>query len=83
MRLGTSSVTPARSVSHPPPRPPELDTLSFDSMDSLREQLHQVSQRLDEVEKEFVKSKEDLGESFKGGFLFVPKIQDKPILTNF
>ncbi|RWW24379.1 hypothetical protein GW17_00011341 [Ensete ventricosum] len=36
--------------------PPELDVISSDSTDSVREQLHQVNQRLDEVRREFVKS---------------------------
>ncbi|RZS07092.1 hypothetical protein BHM03_00037846 [Ensete ventricosum] len=35
------------------------------------EQLRQVNQRLDEVQREFVKSKEEICESFKGGSLFV------------
>ncbi|RRT78139.1 hypothetical protein B296_00006519 [Ensete ventricosum] len=42
-----------------------------------------VNQRLDEVQKEFVKSKEELGESSKGGSPFAPKIQDKPVPTHF
>ncbi|RRT81363.1 hypothetical protein B296_00005203 [Ensete ventricosum] len=52
-------------------------------MDSLRAQLRQVNPRLDEVQKEFVKSNEELRESSKGGSPFAPEIQDKPILTNF
>ncbi|RWW12485.1 hypothetical protein GW17_00023845 [Ensete ventricosum] len=68
IRSGTPSVTVARLVSHPRDSihaTPELDTLSFDSTNLLREQLRQVNQRLDEVQKEFVKS-EELGESSKG-----------------
>ncbi|RWW69372.1 hypothetical protein BHE74_00023026 [Ensete ventricosum] len=57
--------------------------LYSDSTNSLREQLCQVNQRLDEVHKEFIKSKEELGESSKGDSPYVPKIQDKPIPTNF
>ncbi|RRT67423.1 hypothetical protein B296_00003678 [Ensete ventricosum] len=34
-------------------------------------------------QKKFLKSKEELGESSKGGSPFTPKIQDKPILVNF
>ncbi|RZR79185.1 hypothetical protein BHM03_00004817 [Ensete ventricosum] len=60
---------------------PELDTLSFDSTDSLRARVPQVNQRLNDVQKEFVKSKEELEESSKGGSPFVPEIQDKPIPT--
>ncbi|RRT43109.1 hypothetical protein B296_00034757 [Ensete ventricosum] len=49
----------------------------------LREQIRQVNQRLDDVQREFVKSKEELDESSKGGSSFVPEIQGKPIPTNF
>ncbi|RRT81417.1 hypothetical protein B296_00020798 [Ensete ventricosum] len=62
---------------------PNLDTLSFGSTDSLREQVHQVHQRLDEVKKEFFKSKEEFGESSKGGSPFTPEIQDKLLPINF
>ncbi|RZR96025.1 hypothetical protein BHM03_00024949 [Ensete ventricosum] len=37
---------------------------------SQRAQLCQVNQQLDEVHKEFIKSKEELGESSKGGLSF-------------
>ncbi|RZS27137.1 hypothetical protein BHM03_00060566 [Ensete ventricosum] len=53
---------------------PGLDTLSSDSTDSLREQVHQVHQRLDEVQKKVLKSKEEFGESSKGGSPFTPEI---------
>ncbi|RWV90843.1 hypothetical protein GW17_00046922 [Ensete ventricosum] len=85
VRSGTSSVIVARSVSHPRDSihaTRELDTLSSDSTHSLREQLRQVNQKLDEVQKEFIKSKEELGECSKGGSPFVPEIQDKLIPTN-
>ncbi|RWW22829.1 hypothetical protein GW17_00012951 [Ensete ventricosum] len=55
---------------------PDLDTLSSDFTDSLRKQVRQVHQRLDEVQKEFFKSKEEFGESPKGGSPFTPEIQD-------
>ncbi|RRT47665.1 hypothetical protein B296_00053590 [Ensete ventricosum] len=42
-----------------------------------------MNRRLDEVQKEFIKSKEELGESSKGGSPFAPDIQDKPIPTSF
>ncbi|RRT84646.1 hypothetical protein B296_00011506 [Ensete ventricosum] len=38
---------------------PDLDTLSSDSADLLREQVRQVHQRLDEVQNEVFKSKEE------------------------
>ncbi|RZR89378.1 hypothetical protein BHM03_00017081 [Ensete ventricosum] len=62
---------------------PDLDTLSSDSIDSSREQVRQVHQRLDEVQKEVLKSKEEFGESLKGGSPFTPEIQDKPLSANF
>ncbi|RZS03070.1 hypothetical protein BHM03_00033187 [Ensete ventricosum] len=37
----------------------------------------------DKVQREFVKSKEEVDESSKGGSPFVPKILDKPVPTNF
>ncbi|RWW90054.1 hypothetical protein BHE74_00000807 [Ensete ventricosum] len=62
---------------------PDLDTLSSDFTDSLREQVRQVHQQLDEVQKEFFKSKEEFGESSKGDSPFTPEIQDKPLPANF
>ncbi|RWW22324.1 hypothetical protein GW17_00013488, partial [Ensete ventricosum] len=62
---------------------PDLDILSPDSADSLREQVRQVHQRLDEVQKEVLKSKGEVGESSKGGSPFTPEIQDKPLPANF
>ncbi|RZS06226.1 hypothetical protein BHM03_00036854 [Ensete ventricosum] len=35
------------------------------------------------VQKEFLKSKGEFGESSKGGSLFTPEIQDKPLPANF
>ncbi|RWV84260.1 hypothetical protein GW17_00054034 [Ensete ventricosum] len=61
----------------------ESDTLSSYSTDSLRVQLRQVNQRLDEVQKEFIKSKKELEGSSKGGSAFALEIQDKPISTHF
>ncbi|RRT79599.1 hypothetical protein B296_00005181 [Ensete ventricosum] len=63
--------------------PSEPDAVSSDSTDSMREQLRQVNQRLDEVQREFVKSKEEVGETSKGGSPFVPEIQDKPVPPRF
>ncbi|RZS23788.1 hypothetical protein BHM03_00056763 [Ensete ventricosum] len=62
---------------------PDLDTLSSDTVDSLREQVRQVHQRLDEVEKEVLKSRGEIGESSKGGFPFTPEIQGKPLPATF
>ncbi|RZS20052.1 hypothetical protein BHM03_00052551 [Ensete ventricosum] len=42
-----------------------------------------MNRRLDEVQKEFIKTKEELEESSKGGSPFAPDIQDKPIPTSF
>ncbi|RWW01711.1 hypothetical protein GW17_00035232 [Ensete ventricosum] len=86
---GTSTslgVPAARSISHSQDivhTVPEPDVISSDSTDFVKEQIRQVNQRLDDVQREFVKSKEELGESSKGGSSFVPEIQGKPIPTNF
>ncbi|RWW24949.1 hypothetical protein GW17_00010732, partial [Ensete ventricosum] len=61
----------------------DLDTLSTDSTDSLREQVRRVHQRLDEVQKEVLRSKEETGESSKGGSPFTPEIQSKPLPATF
>ncbi|RWW79602.1 hypothetical protein BHE74_00012097 [Ensete ventricosum] len=56
--------------------PLERDVVSSDSTNSVREQLRQVNQRLDEVQRDFVRSKEEVGETTKGGSLFTPEILD-------
>ncbi|RRT67399.1 hypothetical protein B296_00017911 [Ensete ventricosum] len=61
----------------------EPDVVSSDSTNSVREQLRQVNQRLDEVQKDFVRSKEEVGETTKGGSSFTPEILDKPIPSSF
>ncbi|RZR88920.1 hypothetical protein BHM03_00016564 [Ensete ventricosum] len=61
----------------------DLDTLSIDAADSLREQVRRVHQRLDEVQKEVLKSREKVGESSKGGSSFTPEIQSKPLPGTF
>ncbi|RZS25634.1 hypothetical protein BHM03_00058859 [Ensete ventricosum] len=63
--------------------PPEPDVVSSDSTNSMREQLRQVNQRLDEVQRDFVRSKEEAGETTKGGSPFAPEILDKPIPSSF
>ncbi|RWV77633.1 hypothetical protein GW17_00061512 [Ensete ventricosum] len=78
--------TPARSQSRSynlVPTEPDFDTLSTDTVDSLREQIRRVHQRLDEVEKEVLKSREEVGESSEGGSPFTPKIQAKPLPATF
>ncbi|RRT43821.1 hypothetical protein B296_00027200 [Ensete ventricosum] len=62
---------------------PDLDTLSFDTVDSLREQVSQVHQWLDEVKKEVLKSRGEIGESSKGGSSFTLEIQRKPLPATF
>ncbi|RRT60316.1 hypothetical protein B296_00031625 [Ensete ventricosum] len=73
---------PARSQSrsyNPVQTGPNFDTLSSDTTDSLREKVRQVHQRLDEVQNEVLKSRGEVGESSKGGSLFTPEIQGKPL----
>ncbi|RRT66579.1 hypothetical protein B296_00012312 [Ensete ventricosum] len=62
---------------------PDFDTISSDATDSLREQVRQVHQRLDEVQKEVLKSRGEIGESSKYGSLFTPGIQGKPLSATF
>ncbi|RRT80263.1 hypothetical protein B296_00007969 [Ensete ventricosum] len=63
--------------------PHDLDVISSDSTDLVREQLPHVNHKLDEVRKEFAKSKEEVGESSKVGSPFVPEIQDESVLPGF
>ncbi|RRT75104.1 hypothetical protein B296_00011140 [Ensete ventricosum] len=63
--------------------PLEPDVVSSDSTNSVREQFRQVNQRIDEVQRDFVRSKEEVGETTKGGSPFAPQILDKPIPSNF
>ncbi|RRT39702.1 hypothetical protein B296_00019763 [Ensete ventricosum] len=59
-RTASSTPTPAQSQSrsyNPVPIDPDLDTLSTDTADSLKEQVRRVHQRLDEVQKEVLKSR--------------------------
>ncbi|RZS10690.1 hypothetical protein BHM03_00041949 [Ensete ventricosum] len=72
--LNTSVMQPASCSWNVIHVPTKLDAISSDSTDSVGEQLRQVNQRLDEVQREFVKSKEEIGESSKGGSPFVPEI---------
>ncbi|RWW20714.1 hypothetical protein GW17_00015150 [Ensete ventricosum] len=63
--------------------PPEPDVVSSYSTNSVREQLRQVNQRIDEVQRDFVRSKEEVGETTKDGSPFALEILDKPILSSF
>ncbi|RWW70326.1 hypothetical protein BHE74_00022024 [Ensete ventricosum] len=63
--------------------PLELDVVSSDSTNSVREQLRQVNQRLDEVQRDFIRSKEEVREITKGRSPFAPEILDKPIPSSF
>ncbi|RRT42265.1 hypothetical protein B296_00053370 [Ensete ventricosum] len=81
---------PNASVSQPTNRsrdvmctPLEPDVVSSDSTNSVREQLRQLNQRLDEVQRDFVISKEEVGEITKGGSPYAPEILDKPIPSSF
>ncbi|RZS07987.1 hypothetical protein BHM03_00038924, partial [Ensete ventricosum] len=62
---------------------PDLDALSSDTADSLREQVRRVHQRLDEVQKEVFKSRGEVRESSKGSSPFTPEIQAKPLSATF
>ncbi|RRT32005.1 hypothetical protein B296_00050682 [Ensete ventricosum] len=85
-RAASPTLTSARSQSrsyNPVLTGPDFDTLSSDTVDSLREQARRVHQRLDEVQKEVLKSRGEVGESSKGDSLFTPEIQAKPLPSNF
>ncbi|RRT49571.1 hypothetical protein B296_00035637 [Ensete ventricosum] len=85
-RAASLTAAPARSQSRScdmVQTSPGFDILSSNSADSLREQVRQVHQRLDEVQKEVLKSKGEIEESSKGSSPFTPEIQDKPLLANF
>ncbi|RWW55948.1 hypothetical protein BHE74_00037371 [Ensete ventricosum] len=82
----SSTPTSARSQIcsyNPTPTELDLDTLSTHSTDSLRAQVRRVHQRLDEVQKEVLISREEIGESSKGSSPFTPEIQSKPLPTTF
>ncbi|RWW46460.1 hypothetical protein BHE74_00047613, partial [Ensete ventricosum] len=81
-----SPVAPKRRAPpevEPPQRQtgPDFDALSSDTVDSLREQVCQVHHRLDEVQKEVLKSRGEIEESSKDGSSFTPEIQGKPLPT--
>ncbi|RWV87318.1 hypothetical protein GW17_00050707 [Ensete ventricosum] len=76
-RAASPTPMPARSQSrsyNPVPIEIDFDTLSTDTADSLREQVCRVHQRLDEVQKEVLKSRGEVGESSKGSSPFTPEI---------
>ncbi|RRT34227.1 hypothetical protein B296_00043766, partial [Ensete ventricosum] len=85
-RAASLTPTPARSQSRScdlVQTGPDFDALSPDTADSLREQVRQVHQRLDEVQKEVLKSRGKIGESSKGGSPFTPEIQGKHLPATF
>ncbi|RRT32100.1 hypothetical protein B296_00048198 [Ensete ventricosum] len=85
-RAASPALTPAQSQSRsydPIQTGPDFDALSSDIADSLREQVRQVHQRLDEVQKEVLKSRGEIGESSKGGSPFTPEIQGKSLPATF
>ncbi|RRT33770.1 hypothetical protein B296_00048996, partial [Ensete ventricosum] len=85
-RAASPTPTPARSQSrscNPVQTRPNFDALSSDTADSLREQVRQVHQRLDEVQKEVLKSRGEIGESSKGSSPFTLEIQGKPLPATF
>ncbi|RRT58208.1 hypothetical protein B296_00018482 [Ensete ventricosum] len=65
------------------PHPPVEATIKNPNASSVREQLRQVNQRLVEVQRDFVRCKEEVGETTKGRSPFAPEILDKPIPSNF
>ncbi|RWW38719.1 hypothetical protein BHE74_00056031, partial [Ensete ventricosum] len=76
-RAASSTPTPARSQSR------SYNPVPTDTADSLREQVRRVHQRLDEVQKEVLESRGEVGESTKGGSPFTPEIQAKPLPATF
>ncbi|RRT56554.1 hypothetical protein B296_00030944 [Ensete ventricosum] len=85
-RAASPTPTPARSQSrsyNPVSTKSDFDTLSTDTADSLREQVRRVYQRLDEVQNEVLKSREEVEESSKGGSPFTHEIPAKPLPATF
>ncbi|RWW46511.1 hypothetical protein BHE74_00047547 [Ensete ventricosum] len=78
--LVSQSTNRSQDVMHTPLEP---DVVSSNSTNSVREPLRQVNQSLDEVQRDFVRSKEEVGETIKGGSSFVLDILDKPIPSSF
>ncbi|RWW81318.1 hypothetical protein BHE74_00010297 [Ensete ventricosum] len=88
--IEATTENPNTSVSQPASRsrnimrtPPKPDIVFLDSTNSVREQLRQVNQRLDEVQRDFVRYKEKVGETTKGRSPLVLEIQDKPVPSDF
>lgn len=62
----------------------EPDTLPWDlADDSFKVQSSMINCRLDEFQREFLKSRGETEESSVGGSPFAQEIQDKPVLLNF
>ncbi|RRT31823.1 hypothetical protein B296_00045815 [Ensete ventricosum] len=85
-RAASPTPMPARSQSrsyNPIQTEPDFDTLSTDTADSLREQVRRVHQRLNEVQKEVLKSRGEVRKNSKGGSPFTPEIQAKLLPATF
>ncbi|RZS13119.1 hypothetical protein BHM03_00044649 [Ensete ventricosum] len=85
-RSETPSIIPKKSaaphlgIEHPHQ---DQDTLSSDSTNSFQVQLRRINERLNEVQKEVTKSKEEAAESSKHKSPFAPEIREKPVPANF
>lgn len=73
----------ALNLRHPYDSSLEPDMLSTNSKDSLLAQLRSVNHGLDEVQREFHKSKEELSEAPPRGSPFTLEIQDEPVPPRF
>ncbi|CAL9120644.1 unnamed protein product, partial [Musa textilis] len=63
--------------------PPEPEAISTDSTDLFRAQLRSISQRLDEVQRDARKSKQEQGEEPHWESPFASDIREYPVPTNF
>ncbi|RWW57341.1 hypothetical protein BHE74_00035871 [Ensete ventricosum] len=85
---GQSALTPDRYwrlFTDPGLTPPihVLQVVTTEAFLSLAHQLRHINERLDEVQKEVTKSKEEAAESSKNKSPFTPEIRDKPVLADF
>ncbi|RWW76594.1 hypothetical protein BHE74_00015313 [Ensete ventricosum] len=67
-------------MEHPPK---DQDTLSMDSTNSFRMHFRRVNKRLDEVQNEVTKSKEEAAQNSKHKSPFALEMRDKLVPTNF
>ncbi|RWW29225.1 hypothetical protein GW17_00006275 [Ensete ventricosum] len=85
---GLSALTPDRYwrlFTDPGLTPPvhASQVVTTEAFLGLTHQLRRVNERLDEVQKEVTKSKEEAAESSKHKSPFAPEIRDKPVPANF